>query len=439
LTTKEILLALEKEVSKNDYNNVLKQLTYKKSSSSDELAVFEVNNKFIANFIKTKYTAVLQDIFNNKKNTKPSIEIIITGERRRTKKAIIDEQHSSTTSDSTILNQSFTFDSFIVGKSNEMAYNSSKAVADKPGTQYNPLFIYGGTGLGKTHLLQAIGNDAVSKDKNVIYVTIEQFMNDFLFSMKNKNLEHFKSKYRKCDLLLIDDIQFLTGKETTQEEFFHTFNELKNANKQIVLTSDRLPSQIAGLEDRIKSRFEHGLKAHINLPELETKILIIEKKSELNGIELTKDIVHYIATNLGNSVREIEGVLIQINANANLLGVDINIELVQRVLKDQIKETKENIKLPDIINIVSTELNIKPSDLKSSKRTKNVVDARRTVIYLARELTHNSMPDIAKFLGMKDHSSVSKNISKANELIEKDENFRLKLENLKNKIINKDY
>jgi len=439
LTTKEVLLALKDEVSKNDYNNVLKQLLYKKTSSSDELAVFEVNNKFIASFIKTKYTSTLQDIFEKETNIKPSIEIIITGERRRTKKAIIDEQHSSTNADSTILNQSFTFDSFIVGKSNEMAYNSSKAVADKPGTQYNPLFIYGGTGLGKTHLLQAIGNDAVSKDKNVIYVTIEQFMNDFLFSMKNKNLEHFKSKYRKCDLLLIDDVQFLTGKETTQEEFFHTFNELKNANKQIVLTSDRLPSQIAGLEDRIKSRFEHGLKAHISLPELETKILIIEKKSELNGIDLTKDIVHYIATNLGNSVREIEGVLIQINANANLLGVDINIELVQRVLKDQIKETKENIKLLDIINIVSTQLNIKPSDLKSSKRTKNVVDARRTVIYLARELTHNSMPDIAKFLGMKDHSSVSKNISKANELIEKDENFRLKLENLKNKIINKDY
>jgi len=439
LTTKEILSALESEVSKNDFDNVLKQLIYKKTSSSDELAVFEVHNKHIASFIKTKYTDILQEILEKETNIKPSIEIIIAGERRRTKKAIINEQQTNSNSDSTILNQSFTFDSFIVGKSNEMAYNSSKAVAEKPGTQYNPLFIYGGTGLGKTHLLQAIGNDAVSKDKNVIYVTIEQFMNDFLFSMKNKNLEHFKAKYRKCDLLLIDDIQFLTGKETTQEEFFHTFNELKNANKQIVLTSDRLPSQIAGLEDRIKSRFEHGLKAHINLPELETKILIIEKKSELNGIELTKDIVQYIATNLGNSVREIEGVLIQINANASLLGVDINIELVQRVLKDQIKETKENIKLIDIINIVSTELNIKPSDLKSSKRTKNVVDARRTVIYLARELTHNSMPDIAKFLGMKDHSSVSKNISKANELLEKDENFRLKLENLKNKIINKDY
>jgi len=439
LTTKEILSQLQEEVSKNDYERYLKQLVYKKSSSSDDIAVFEVTNKFIANYIKTKFSSIIQEVFEKNKNTKPSIEIKIAGERRRTTKEILNQKISNDTSESTILNQSYTFESFVVGNSNKMAYTASKAVAEKPGVQYNPLFLYGGTGLGKTHLLQAIGNDAIEKDRNVIYVTVEQFMNDFLFSMKNKNLEHFKSKYRQCDLLLIDDVQFLSGKETTQEEFFHTFNELHNANKQIVLTSDKLPSQIAGLEERLKSRFDHGLKSHIQLPELETKIAIIEKKSELNGIHLNKDIVQYIATNLGNSIREIEGVLIQINANANLIGGDINIELVKRVLKDQIKETKENIKLIDIINVVSNELNIKPSDLKSSKRTKNVVDARRTVIYLARELTHNSMPDIAKFLGMKDHSSVSKNISKANELIETDENFRLKLENLKNKIINKDY
>jgi len=439
LTTKEILSQLEQEVSKNDFERYLKQLIYKKQSSSNEIIVFEVTNKFIANYIKTKFTSTLQEIFEKNKSIKPSIEIKIAGERRRTTKQILNQNMINNNSESTILNQSYTFESFVVGNSNKMAYTASKAVAEKPGIQYNPLFLYGGTGLGKTHLLQAIGNDAIEKDRNVIYVTVEQFMNDFLFSMKNKNLEYFKSKYRQCDLLLIDDVQFLSGKETTQEEFFHTFNELHNANKQIVLTSDKLPSQIAGLEERLKSRFEHGLKSHIHLPELETKIAIIEKKSELNGIHLAKDIVQYIATNLGNSIREIEGVLIQINANANLIGGEINIDLVKRVLKDQIKETKENIKLLDIINVVSNELNTKPSDLKSSKRTKNVVNARRTVIYLARELTHNSMPDIAKFLGMKDHSSVSKNISKANELIETDENFRLKLENLKNKIINKDY
>ena len=439
MTTKDILLALQSEVSQNDFDRYLKQLNYKKTSSSDELAVFEVQNKFVANFIKTKFTSIIRSVFEKLTNTKPSIEIKLTGERRRSKKEILGEKLINSSSDSTILNQSFVFDSFVVGSSNQMAYTASKAVASKPGVQYNPLFIYGGTGLGKTHLLQAIGNDAIEKNKNVIYVTVEQFMNDFTFSLKNKNMEHFRSKYRQCDLLLIDDVQFLSGKESTQEEFFHTFNELHTANKQIVLTSDKLPSQIAGLEERLKSRFEHGLKSHIHLPELETKIAIIEKKSELNGIVLSKDIINYIATNLGNSVREIEGILIQINAKTTLLGLDINLELVQNLLKEQIKESKENIKLPDIINIVSNELNIKPSDLKSSKRTVNVVNGRRIVIYLARELTHNSMPDIAKFLGMKDHSSVSKNISKANELIEKDENFKLILENLKNKIINKDY
>ena len=252
-------------------------------------------------------------------------------------------------------------------------------------------------------------------------------------------MENFRSKYRKCDLLLIDDVQFLSGKEETQKELFHTFNELHTANKQIILTSDKLPSQIAGLEERLKSRFEWGLTTDVQIPGLETKIAIVEKKSELNGILLSKEIINYIAITLDNSVREIEGLLIKINASADLMGQSIDLNLVQNLLKDQIKEKKDNIKLPNIIEVVSNQLNIKPSDLKSSKRTANVVNGRRMVIYLARELTLNSMPDIAKFLGMKDHSSVSKNISKANELIEKDENFRLNLENLKNKIINKEY
>ncbi len=196
LTTKDILLALQNEVSQNNFDRYLKQLIYKKASSSDELAVFEVQNKFIANFIKTKFTTVIQDIFENNLNIRPSIEIKITGKRRRSKKEIISENITNNTPQSTILNQSYTFDAFVVGSSNQMAYTASKAVAQKPGVQYNPLFIYGGTGLGKTHLLQAIGNDAVEKEKNVIYVTVEQFMNDFLFSMKNKNMEHFKLKYR---------------------------------------------------------------------------------------------------------------------------------------------------------------------------------------------------------------------------------------------------
>ncbi|MGB5920364.1 chromosomal replication initiator protein DnaA [Arcobacter sp.] len=436
MTTKEILSVLKNETSKSDYDRYLKQLIYKKISSDDNIAIFEVPNKYIANWIKSKYSKIIQHCIETIDGTKPTVEIKLTGEKK-TKKEILKEQVGKSDVESTILNPSYTFDSFVVGSSNQMAFNASLAVSKKPGIQYNPLFIYGGTGLGKTHLLQAIGNDAIEHGRTIIYVTIEQFMNDFTFAIKNKNMEHFRSKYRKCDVLLIDDIQFLSGKEQTQEEFFHTFNELHNAEKQIVMTSDRLPSQIAGLVDRLKSRFEWGLTADVQIPGLETKIAIIEKKSELNGIHLEREIVNYIATNLDNSIREIEGVLIRINASAALLNQEINLPMVQNLLKEQIKETKENIKLPDIITIVAIELNIKPSDIKSKKRTAIVANARRIVIYLARELTHNSMPDIAKFLGMKDHSSISHNIKKANELIEKDENFKLIIENLKNKIINR--
>ena len=434
MTSKEFLTIIEKEANPPDYKKYLKQLSYKKISSDDKIAVFEVSNKYIASWIKSKYTPIIQQCFEIYDGTKPDIEIKIAGEKK-SKKEIISEKAKNETAESTILNPSYVFDSFVVGPSNQMAYNASLAVANKPGVQYNPLFLYGGTGLGKTHLLQAIGNNAIEHGKTVIYVTIEQFMNDFTFSIKNKNMEHFRSKYRKCDVLLIDDIQFLSGKEQTQEEFFHTFNELHNAKKQIVMTSDRLPSQIAGLVDRLKSRFEWGLTADIQIPGLETKIAIIEKKSELNGIALSREIINYIATNLDNSIREIEGVLIRINASASLLNQEINLELAQSLLKEQIKEKKENIKLPDIISLVATELNIKPSDIKSKKRTATVANARRVVIYLARDLTHNSMPDIAKFLGMKDHSSISKNIQKTNELIETDENFKLIIQNLKNKII----
>jgi chromosomal replication initiator protein len=434
-----ILEELKKEVSTSDYDKFITQLVYKKASSSDELIVFEAPNKFIANYIKTKFSSIIQNIYFHLNSTKPSIEIKLIGEKRRAKKEILSEQISSNTPENTILNQSYTFDSFVVGSSNQMAYNASIVVASKLGVQYNPLFIYGGTGLGKTHLLQAIGNQATNENKIVIYVTIEQFMNDFTFSIKTNKMDNFRAKYRKCDLLLIDDIQFLSGKEETQKELFHTFNELHTANKQIVLTSDKLPSQIAGLEERLRSRFEWGLTTDVQIPGFETKIAIIEKKCDLNAIHLSKEIIQYIATTLDSSIREVEGLLIKINASADLLGQQINLELVQNLLKEQIKEQKDNIKLPNIIETVSKELNIKPSDLKSSKRTANIVNARRIVIYLAKELTHNSMPDIAKFLGMKDHSSISKNISKTNELIEKDENFRLNLENLKNKIINKEY
>ncbi len=438
MTTQEFLNQLQHKVNAQDFTRYLKQLNYKKNSSTSQCDIFEVQYKFIANWIVTKHLNTIKETIFDITNENKDVEIRVVGERKKTKKELQKTQEDEKNKINTILNASYTFDSFIVGPSNQMAYNAALAVAKKGSLQFNPFFIYGSTGLGKTHLVQAIGNYLIDDGKKVIYVTSEQFMNDFTFSIKNNTMPHFRDKYRSCDALIIDDVQFFSNKEQTQEEFFHTFNELHSSNKQIIMTSDRLPSQITSLVDRLKTRFEWGLIADIQIPELETKIAIVKKKSELNGFNLNNDIVNFIATNLDSSIREIEGVLIRINASSSLLGQKIDLDFVKNLLKDHIKDIKKSIKLPDIINIVSEELNIKPSDLKSSKRTAVVVNARRVVIFLARELTHNSMPDIAKYLGMKDHSSVSKNISKANELIQKDENFKLIIENIKNKIINKD-
>ncbi|MFA6789488.1 MAG: DnaA/Hda family protein, partial [Arcobacteraceae bacterium] len=222
MTKPDILSVLKQETTATDYDRFLKQLSYKKNFSDENLAVFEVQNKYVASWIKTKYSNVIQHCFEILDGSKPKIEIKLIGEKQKSKKDILNEQEKNSHSESTMLNPSYTFDSFVLGPSNQMAYNASLAISKKPGIQYNPLFIYGGTGLGKTHLLQSIGNYAIENGQTVIYVTIEQFMNDFTFSIKNKNMEHFRAKYRKCDILLIDDIQFLSGKEQTQEEFFHT-------------------------------------------------------------------------------------------------------------------------------------------------------------------------------------------------------------------------
>jgi len=438
LTTQKFLNQIKLESTEQDYTRYLSQLVFKKNSSNEQLSVFEVPNKYIAKYINTRFIDTIKKTILKIINISTEVEIRIIGERKQSKTQIKKNQEDEVQKTNSILNASYTFDSFIVGSSNQMAYNAALAVAKKGAMQFNPFFIYGGTGLGKTHLIQAIGNYCIDDGKKVIYVTSEQFMNDFTFSIKNNTMHHFRDKYRSCDVLLIDDVQFFSNKEQTQEEFFHTFNELHSASKQIIMTSDRLPSQIPSLVDRLKTRFEWGLIADVQIPGLETKIAIVKKKSELNGFILDNDVINFIATSLDSSIREIEGVIIKINASSSLLGQSINLEFVKNLLKDHIKDKKENIKLPDIINVVASELNIKPSDLKSTKRTANVVNARRVTIYLARELTLNSMQDIAKYLGMKDYSSVSKNITKANELIEKDDNFKLIIDNIKSKIINKE-
>jgi len=430
----KVLFELKKEISETEYERYIKKLVYDTKHSRSNIVYFSAPNMLIAKWVKTKYTDKLVHLFELQNEVKPEIEITVGKQTKQTSIPVVKQSSEKNSSKSTYLNPSLTFDSFIVGDSNQFAYTTAKSVAEKPGKQYNPLFIYGGVGLGKTHLLQAIGNYHIDLGKTVIYTTLEQFMNSFTSHLRSQTMDRFRDKFRECDLLLIDDIQFLSRKEQTQEEFFHTFNELYNANKQIVITSDRQPNKIAGLVDRLKSRFEWGLMADIQPPGLETKIAIIQKKCELDGINLNHEIINFIATHMGDNIREIEGTIIKLNALSSMLNQKITLDFAQNAIKDQLKEKKENITIDDIVKIVSRELNIKPSDIKSKRRTKNVVNARRTAIYLARNLTPNSMPQIALYFGMKDHTAISHAMKKINEIIDNDENFKVLLEELSNKI-----
>jgi chromosomal replication initiator protein len=430
----KVLFELKKEISETEYERYIKKLVYDTKRSRSNIVYFNAPNMIIAKWVKTKYTDKLVHLFELQNEIKPEIEITVGKQKSKQHIAVPKQSSEKSHSKSTYLNPSLTFESFIVGDSNQFAYTTAKSVAEKPGQLYNPLFIYGGVGLGKTHLLQAIGNYHVALGNTVIYTTLEQFMNSFTSHLRSQTMDRFRDKFRECDLLLIDDIQFLSRKEQTQEEFFHTFNELHNASKQIVMTADRAPNKIAGLVDRLKSRFEWGLMADIQPPGLETKIAIIQKKCELDGIQLDQEIVHFIATNMGDNIREIEGTIIKLNALSSMLNQEITLDFAQNAIRDQLKEKKESVSIDDIVKIVSRELNIKPSDIKSKKRTKNVVNARRTAIYLARNLTPNSMPQIALYFGMKDHSAISHAMKKIDEIIENDENFKVLLEELSNKI-----
>jgi len=426
----EVLLLLKEEITESEYNRYIKQLSYDSKKSTSDLAVFYAPNALVCNWIKSKYTQKIAHLFEVKNNSKVTVSISLKNQldKRKIKKATEQKTGHS------LLNPSHIFDNFMVGGSNQFAYAAVKSVSEKAGQLYNPLFIYGGVGLGKTHLMQAAGNVFQNQGKTVIYTTVEQFLNDFIRHVRNKTMERFQEKYRKCDVLLIDDIQFLSNKEGIQEEFFHTFEALKGAGKQIILTADKHPKKIGGLEKRLQSRFEHGLVADIQPPELETKIAIIENKCEINKVKLTKDIINYIAKVIESNVREIEGILSKLHAYSQLMHVDIDLAFTKNVLKDQVQENRANLTMDIITNSVSKDLNIKPSEIRSKGRSKNLVYARRIAIYICRELTQSTMPQLAQYFGMKDHTAISHTLKKINELIVNDEDFKVKIDELTNKI-----
>ena len=431
-----VLQMLKNEISEVDYKRYIKQLQYDEEESKSNLAIFHAPNPLIANWIQTKYSNKISHLFEIKTGVKPAVTVCVKKGNlsSSTPNIPVATPVQGEKLPHTLLNPSYTFQNFVVGGSNNFAYVASKSVSEKPGIVYNPLFIYGGVGLGKTHLMQAVGNVMAAQGKVVIYTSVEQFLNDFSRHLSNRTMDRFKDKYRKCDLLLIDDIQFLSGKNQIQEEFFHTFEALRNENKQIIITSDKHPKKIAGLEERLKSRFEWGLVADIQPPELETKIEIIKKKCEINRVKLDKEVINYVATIIENNTREIEGILSKLNAYSQLMGVDINIQFARNVLKEQIAEKRSNITIDTIMEIVSKELNVKASEIRSKSRNSNIVYARRIAIYLSRNLTPNSMPQLAQYFGMKDHTAVSHTMKKIQELMKNDEDFKIKVDELSNKV-----
>ncbi|MCL1786416.1 MAG: chromosomal replication initiator protein DnaA [Defluviitaleaceae bacterium] len=338
----------------------------------------------------------------------------------------------------TNLQQKYVFETFVKGKCNELAYNAAKAVSETPeSSNYNPLFLYGGVGLGKTHLVHSIGNRVLElfPELKIVYVSSETFTNELVTAIREQTTQQFKDKYRKVDILIVDDVQFLVGKDQTQEEMFHTFNELYSANEQIILTSDLPPKELTGLETRLTSRFAAGLIADVSIPDYETRTAILEKKLHSEKIEIPQTVKEFITRNIVSNIRDLEGALNKIMAYANLNNTPLTLELAQQALKDQlVNAEKPEITMEYIQQIVATHFKITTEDLNSKKRTQSIVFPRQIAMYLCRKIMDKSLPDVGKFFGGRDHSTVIHSCEKITNEMEMDEKLRILVEDLEIRI-----
>ena len=411
---------------------------------SDNTIKISVPNSFTQDILEKRYKDLVINSIEAACSKTYNLQFLIASEiqeetelenqKKETKKdtisVTVNDEMSST------LNPKYTFDSFVIGNSNRFAHAASLAVAESPAKAYNPLFIYGGVGLGKTHLMHAIGHYILRFNPNakVVYVSSEKFTNELINAIKDDKNEEFRTKYRSLDVLLIDDIQFIAGKERTQEEFFHTFNTLYEANKQIILSSDRPPKEIPTLEDRLRSRFEWGLIADIQAPDFETRMAILKKKADVEKLNVPNEVMVYIATKIKSNIRELEGALIRIVAYSSLTNREITVDLASEALKDIISNKQNKTITIDLIqDVVSTYFNLRVDDLKSQRRTRNVAHPRQIAMYLSRKLTDMSLPKIGEEFGGRDHTTVIHAYEKISESLNNDES----LENTINAITKK--
>jgi chromosomal replication initiator protein len=399
---------IKERIGRQNYETWIKPIGFI-SRNKNEICL-DVPNKFFRDWLTEHYLAQIQDILSTlaKHDVKVVFEINEkTNRQANAEKGVKREERERVQKSNSNLIPKYTFQNFVVGASNQFAHAACVAVANQPGEHYNPLFIYGGVGLGKTHLVNAIGHQSAQRSGlKVVYLSSESFMNELIGSLRRDKMDEFKKKFRNVDILILDDVQFIAGKERTQEEFFHTFNSLYESHKQIVITSDKFPKEIPGIEDRLRNRFEWGLIADIQPPDMETRVAILQKKAENEGVQLPHDVAFFLASNIDSNVRELEGSLTRLGAFSSLTKATITVELAKDVLKNTLKNAQQEITVENIQKTICDYFNLKIGDLKAKRRTQNIALPRQVAMYLCRKYTETSFPAIGDKFGGRDHSTV---------------------------------
>lgn len=421
----ETLGKLENELSRPSFETWLSSTSL--LDIEGDTLIISVPNEFTKDWLESRYAPIIRSTVQSILGQSINLRFVVS--QPKEPENLLKEQPLASQKPKTenpfnkTLNPKYTFDTFVIGNSNRFAHAAALAVAESPASAYNPLFIYGGVGLGKTHLMHAIGNAVIQRSPStrVLYVSSEKFTNELIESIRDQNPIEFRNHYRNVDILLIDDIQFLAGKEGTQEEFFHTFNALHDANKQIIISSDRPPKEIPTLEDRLRSRFEWGLITDIQPPDLETRIAILRKKASLENLQVSNEVMVFIADKIQSNIRELEGALIRVMAFGSLTENPITVETAAEALKDIIQiDTPKEITIEMIQQTVANYYHLSVGDLKAKKRTRSVAFPRQIAMYLCRELTDNSLPKIGDEFGGRDHTTVMHACDKISEARRKD-------------------
>ena len=416
----QCLNELKTDLSESQFNTWIRPLIYSRDEHSDTITLF-APNKFVVDWVEKNYLSKIKSIAQEAGGQTTSVSILVGDDQLEPDSNIGVKQKKLKITGSS-LNKLYTFENFVGGKSNQIARAAALQIAENPGQSYNPFFIYGGVGLGKTHLMQSVGNEIIAQEKNrrIAYVHSERFVGEMVSAIQHNNLNSFKNDYRSLDVLLIDDIQFLAGKEKSQEEFFHTFNVLIESGSQIIITSDKFPKEIKGLEERLRSRFGWGLTVSIDPPEMETSVAILLVKAGLEGFNLPEDVAFFICENIRSNVRELEGALRKIIATSNFTGVEPSIEMARECLKDLLSLQSRTLTTASIQKVVAEYYNIRVSDLHPKKRSRSITRPRQLAMAVTKELTTYSLPEIGDSFGGRDHTTVIHACKKIAELKEKD-------------------